>query len=896
MTELVEADNSVSEFLNSDLLGDGQWDKQVVGVYYQREIKKNRDELKKLYKSVLRAFNILKKKTDKEYLSRSKKKQKTIKRNQNIINEIAGDGYIRKLDQLKANVNALARKIHKDRWVKSATKSQIQQQFNDKARLEKWLREENVEFSTKSHFQSWIRDKFVPEMYKFNLAPEELSKNFFKQNSMLLNKITFGQLMRRVEHFYDRKPKSKPKPPKRTGFQKDTARMERLKRRIGALNTPEAVRGFVQAEKIASKEIWADADYEVAVRFLDKTASNKIIKLKQEAVTHFGNQGKLFDNAHYRLNSHHAGNDESRAIQNDRKTLLNQERNAFEYLQKHGQKPNRDHAEQMLIDSIQERVDLFDAFEKQVHKIRPLGNNLFEFMESIDQTDLNVIHSKLTKIKTPKDEDLKNYRHFFARVYRIYQDSQRIFVQAIANSKNPDHLKHIKKNKEFQEKIQKLIFQLKEMKVSHSPDYFKQFIDFLEKDTANLTPQITPSTAMLQALSEINSPVKSLAGEINELTEYVKTNSPLSSPASSPFSSPAKKKRPLRQSLYHEEPTRMLMPPEPKYVPKKKEKLIFKTFHQKKISQMRKREKIGKMKESKISNIVPRGLIAKSIKLKKITAQKKLENQQLKKKQKPQPQIKPIPEEKAAEMVPLPKTTFEKPIFLPDKYIPKPKPSKLNKMQIIKPPPSIAPSIPPSIGEPASTTGFTYAPPSSIIPAVALPPPAPQQIQYLKSLIPHYHPPMVLKPIQQSEFTKAHIRAVREFNPHLKIVNSEDRHGIGQHIDIHISPHRFEFIVHPGVGRLAIQEMIDKINFHLRSLSKKVNIYLLLAGKGSRHRMILSSKQLRSGPKKVERQIRKYVSEKIRTVKHLVLHQTNTTGGALYSRTIHNPMFKGYFR
>ena len=55
------------------------------------------------------------------------------------------------------------------------------------------------------------------------------------------------------------------------------------------------------------------------------------------------------------------------------------------------------------------------------------------------------------------------------------------------------------------------------------------------------------------------------------------------------------------------------------------------------------------------------------------------------------------------------------------------------------------------------------------------------------------------------------------------------------------------------------------INNQLKKLSKKVNITLLIRGKGNKHKTILSKTQLQKGPTKVASLIKKHVSSKIRT-------------------------------
>jgi hypothetical protein len=145
------------------------------------------------------------------------------------------------------------------------------------------------------------------------------------------------------------------------------------------------------------------------------------------------------------------------------------------------------------------------------------------------------------------------------------------------------------------------------------------------------------------------------------------------------------------------------------------------------------------------------------------------------------------------------------------------------------------------------------------------------------------------------QFKKDHHDQIKEFQPQLKTGKHGVRERIGTHIEVIVFPHRFEFIVYPGVDKDSIREMISKIHHHMSTISEKVKVDLYSRGKGSKHTLLLHGKELRVKFKKLQHRFTKFVSTKITNVKHLVLHMQNATGGSLFSTLIHQPNLRQYF-
>lgn len=180
----------------------------------------------------------------------------------------------------------------------------------------------------------------------------------------------------------------------------------------------------------------------------------------------------------------------------------------------------------------------------------------------------------------------------------------------------------------------------------------------------------------------------------------------------------------------------------------------------------------------------------------------------------------------------------------------------------------------------------------------AMPPPPPPMVRYLKGLLPHLYGVPALKPIQEGSFSKQfkkdHREALEEFQPHLKSGKHARRERIGSFIEVVVYPHRFEFVVYPGVDQASIHEMVSKIQIHLRSIDPDVKISLFTQGKGAKQKLIAGSKALRSGINALTRLINRQMP-KSNKPKHLVLEMINAVGGALSSSSIHDPLQRRFF-
>ena len=150
-----------------------------------------------------------------------------------------------------------------------------------------------------------------------------------------------------------------------------------------------------------------------------------------------------------------------------------------------------------------------------------------------------------------------------------------------------------------------------------------------------------------------------------------------------------------------------------------------------------------------------------------------------------------------------------------------------------------------------------------------------------------------MKPIR--EYSGKDLDALKEYEPHRKSTSGTN-HRIGDYIRIVKHPHRFEFIVSNGVDRASIRELATKIFLHLRGLSKKVKISLLLQTAGHKHRTLLSTDKLHGmSYTKLLSFLKKQLPKRIHKPKHLVLHQFNASGGLLFSETVHEPLLRNYF-
>ena len=198
-----------------------------------------------------------------------------------------------------------------------------------------------------------------------------------------------------------------------------------------------------------------------------------------------------------------------------------------------------------------------------------------------------------------------------------------------------------------------------------------------------------------------------------------------------------------------------------------------------------------------------------------------------------------------------------------------------------------------------SPSGFTHAAPTSVMPAVNLPAPPPILNRYLRSLMPNMFPIPELKPMVEHQFSrqfkKDHRDQIKEFQPQLKAGKHGVRERIGTHIEVIVFPHRFEFIVYPGVDKESIREMISKIHHHMNTISDKVKVDLFLRGKGSKHTLLLHGKEMHVTFQKLRQRFKKFLTPKISNVKHIVLHMQNAVGGSLFSTLIHQPNLRQYF-
>ena len=118
---------------------------------------------------------------------------------------------------------------------------------------------------------------------------------------------------------------------------------------------------------------------------------------------------------------------------------------------------------------------------------------------------------------------------------------------------------------------------------------------------------------------------------------------------------------------------------------------------------------------------------------------------------------------------------------------------------------------------------------------------------------------------------------------------------MGDFIKVKIHPHRFEFVVSPGVDAESIHELASKIFFHVQGLSKNVDIKLLQRGKKVKHTTLIDKDTLHKITFAQLLTRLKRILLKTKKPKHLVLHQFNAVGGGLYSHTAHNQLFRDYF-
>ena len=171
-------------------------------------------------------------------------------------------------------------------------------------------------------------------------------------------------------------------------------------------------------------------------------------------------------------------------------------------------------------------------------------------------------------------------------------------------------------------------------------------------------------------------------------------------------------------------------------------------------------------------------------------------------------------------------------------------------------------------------------------------------VRYLKGLLPHIYGVPALKPIQEGSFSKQfkkdHREAIEEFQPHLKAGAHARRERIGSFIEVIVYPHRFEFVVFPGVDDASIHEMVSKIFIHMKSIGSNVNISLFTQGKGAKQKLIAGPKALRGEFNALTRLVNRQMPKSNKPT-HLVLEMVNAVGGALSSLSIHDPLQRRFF-
>jgi len=182
-----------------------------------------------------------------------------------------------------------------------------------------------------------------------------------------------------------------------------------------------------------------------------------------------------------------------------------------------------------------------------------------------------------------------------------------------------------------------------------------------------------------------------------------------------------------------------------------------------------------------------------------------------------------------------------------------------------------------------SPAGFTVA--TSVKPHIHVPAPDPKQIKYLLSLVPGWQQP-ALEPMR-GEISKK--QKLFEEPPH------GVRHAIGSAITVMVYPHRFEFQIYPGVTREDMREVASKVFHHMRTLSRDVSVSLFEVV-GKKHKQLLSAEKLHKYTlKDYMKMFAHLIRKSMRKPKKIVLHQFNAVGGALFSETMHNPLYRNYF-
>jgi hypothetical protein len=137
---------------------------------------------------------------------------------------------------------------------------------------------------------------------------------------------------------------------------------------------------------------------------------------------------------------------------------------------------------------------------------------------------------------------------------------------------------------------------------------------------------------------------------------------------------------------------------------------------------------------------------------------------------------------------------------------------------------------------------------------------------------------------------------LKEMQPHLKGVGRREKIGLAIELIISDSGHRLEFVVYPGYRQKELRELALKIYLHMKGLSKQVRVGLYQQLTHHKHKTLLGNDQLHSYKlRDFLAFFKKFIPRRIRKPKHLVLHQENATGGALFGHTIHNRMYSEYY-
>ena len=221
------------------------------------------------------------------------------------------------------------------------------------------------------------------------------------------------------------------------------------------------------------------------------------------------------------------------------------------------------------------------------------------------------------------------------------------------------------------------------------------------------------------------------------------------------------------------------------------------------------------------------------------------------------------------------------------------------KPKMAKPPQMPAPA--PLVLAPQQGPAWAQAPPpppptmsvapTSVQAVVNLPPPPQQLIDYFKSLMPH-----AFEQSKRSEYAKnlgkQHVEIVSEFLPH--VTERGTRQQIGQFIELRITPHKYSMFIYPGVSRLALTELAEKLHFHVKTISKTVKMTLFRTQNKKRHNIL--KKNLHKMSLVEIKTLLSAVSFGKKQMVHLTLYQDGVTGGAFFSTALHDPIFRKMFQ